>query len=173
MNLHQLLETVRNSRPSQWAKINQYGPIEPPHFHSSSDGRSITLDVTTHYEQAVFIENVNLSLAWGLDVDYSDPTSKHDRRRAFAWADAFVNSDVSLIYVDVRWAGALVYRQTLAIVDGSHGCIPLPRTAGSNPDDTPKYEVSSDEVALAKLIGLLTDSDPTEQTLHSIGAEIV
>jgi hypothetical protein len=105
MRLDDLRRLVADSAPSDWHKIGCYGAGADP-----SDRRG-------HRSVFVFREDVNLAMAHGAPIDDGEP-----------WEDAELapgpRHEVRGVLLDVFWAGALVDRQALHLVDDGRGILP-------------------------------------------------
>jgi len=105
MRLDDLRRLVADSAPGDWHKIGCYGTGADP-----SDRRG-------HQSVFVFREDVNLTMAYGAPIDDGEP-----------WEDAELapgpRHEVRGVLLDVFWAGALVDRQALHLVDDGRGILP-------------------------------------------------
>ncbi len=105
MRLDDLRRLVADSAPGDWHKIGCYG--------AGADSS----DRPGHCSVFVFRADVNLTMAYGAPIDDGEP-----------WEDAELapgpKHDVRGVLLDVLWAGALVDRQALYLVDGGRGILP-------------------------------------------------
>jgi hypothetical protein len=105
MQLDDLRRLVADSAPGDWHKIGCYG--------AGADSS----DRLGHWLVFVFRADVNLTMAYGAPIDDGEP-----------WEDAELapgpNHDVRPVLLDVFWAGALVDRQALYLVDDGRGILP-------------------------------------------------
>jgi hypothetical protein len=105
MRLDDLRRLVADSAPGDWHKIGCYGAGADP-----SDRRG-------HRSVFVFREDMNLTMAYGASIDDGEP-----------WEDAELapgpRHEVRGVLLDVLWAGALVDRQALHLVDDGRGILP-------------------------------------------------
>jgi hypothetical protein len=105
MRLDDVRRLVANSAPRDWHKIGCYG--------AGADSS----DRPGHRSVFVFRADVNLTMAYGAPVDDGEP-----------WEDAELAPgpmhDVRVVLLDVLWAGALVDRQALYLVDDGRGILP-------------------------------------------------
>ena len=105
IRLDDLRRLVADSAPGDWHKIGCYGAGADP-----SDRRG-------HRSVFVFRADVNLTLAFGAPIDDGEP-----------WEDAELapgpKHEVRGVLLDVFWAGALVDRQALHLVDDGRGILP-------------------------------------------------
>lgn len=89
------------------------------------------------------------------------------RELRFKWSGKFINSAVTVIWVDFFWNNALIDRVELARVNGGHGLIPVPDL---------KLQVSDFELAVAHLVHELSGGSHHERPgrhLDRIGATAV
>ena len=105
MRLDDLRRLVADSAPGDWHKIGCYGAgADSSRRHG-------------HRSVFVFRADVNLTMAYGAPVDDGEP-----------WEDAELapgpKHDVRVVLLDVLWAGALVDRQALLLVDDGRGILP-------------------------------------------------
>jgi hypothetical protein len=105
MRLDDLRRWVADSAPGDWHKIGCYG--------AGADSS----DRPGHWSVFVFRADVNLTMAYGAPIDDGEP-----------WEDAELapgpNHEVRPVLLDVFWAGALVDRQALYLVDNGRGILP-------------------------------------------------
>lgn len=138
MHLNDLRDTIINSRPDDWTAVSD-GPLYLGRISPSYGAGGASIVVDSHYRLAIYNEDVDLRLAWGLvaATGLSYPNLK--------WPDPTINR----IYVDAFWGGALVARWTLLDVDG-HRCY-LPEL--SHPPTG--WTVTCSEEKLARLVQTL------------------
>ena len=105
IRLDDLRRLVADSAPGDWHKIGCYGA-----------GADLS-DRPGHWSVFVFRADVNLTLAFGAPIDDGEP-----------WEDAELapgpKHEVRGVLLDVFWAGALVDRQALYLVDDGRGILP-------------------------------------------------
>jgi hypothetical protein len=105
MQLDDLRRLVADSAPGDWHKIGCYG--------AGADSS----DRSGHRSVFVFRADVNLTMAYGAPIDDGEP-----------WENAELapgpEHEVRGVLLDVFWAGALVDRQALYLVDDGEGILP-------------------------------------------------
>jgi hypothetical protein len=121
MTFDEITQVLEESTPDDWYEV----PLA-----SGWDSFVWTLAITTfggdrrqvievegHYSRAVYCDNPDLGLAWGLKSqdEFTEP-----------WTQAFADKTASSQYVDVLWNGMLIDRFVHVVVDGGRSAIPLP-----------------------------------------------
>jgi hypothetical protein len=159
MRLDEIRQLVMMSLPQDWHRIaagpnNRDRSIVTEHY--GADGEKHTeLNVTGHYEFMVLRVDVDISVAWGMDVDV-DPEDRG--LRVEGWATKLeLPKPPRLFFADTFYRGALVDRDLLC--DAGDVCLPLPDPAGIADELQPKtdglryrYRASRRHIALARLI---------------------
>ena len=169
MNLNELRQILTESRPHQWWKLDATGPLYRNGWVMTSGGgrEGHDLEVTWHHEAAVYRDDIDLTIQWGMDMDPGD-----DDRRHFDWAEKFINPKVHPWWVDVFWRGVLVDRYGVVSVDGGHGLVPFPHTAGESPDW--HNAVTEREVAVVHLVDHLGGGhDRSVNYIQQVGFRVV
>src|SRR5437763_81460 len=121
MTLDELRNLVLASGPYDWNRIlpigatylNRFGTVGHP-------GRESHLEHSEHTNRASYLHDVNLGLAWGMDVDADDDGD----RVALPWRDRFPDKKVSRAFVELFWAGMLVDRELIYYADGGRVVLP-------------------------------------------------
>ncbi len=116
MNLRKLIDTVIDSAPEDWHLI-----ADAPSYrdHLSFDGQPEVLRVEAHSNVGVYIPNVSITTAWGLEwnKNYQDE-----------WCKNFPDPSAHGCYLDMFFNNALIHRTAYIWVDGIK--LPLPRPRG-------------------------------------------
>lgn len=158
MRLAEIREMLTNSTASDWNKITCWGAGTGPSYRNvfeswQSSGEVMQTGVDSHGNTAVFREDVNLSVAWGLDRD-NRWWDRSDRGLSFSFEDNFPDSKITVLFADVFWAGTLVDRHYLMAVDGGRAYLPLSQVrkvgAGMGPDSYEEYFVE-ESLPIARL----------------------
>lgn len=137
MRYDEVTKLVTSSSPEDWAMISE-GPLFLDRFTNiMSDGRD-WLEADSHNYLVINKADVNLRLAWGLELD----SGLHFE----GWS--FPDQSISQFAVDAFWQGALVARWTLLLVDGARSYLPVPERVA----DRSGWTASADEIALARLL---------------------
>lgn len=101
MTLDELLNTVRNSAPDDWESIERHpiGQAEPGHVY-----------------HAAYRADLRVGLVWGLVAA---------ERFEEEWATGFSDPHAERHFVDFLYSGAVVHRESVVLVDGGRGYLPL------------------------------------------------
>jgi hypothetical protein len=147
MNLRELLNTVSGSSPEDWHGIGCWGHSSGPsyHDHLSYRGQSNVFHVKTHSDVAVYIPDVSITMAYGLDIAEGNYEQE--------WVKNFPNGNARIHYVDVFFNNALVYRDAYVAVDGGGILLPVPRRA-----DNGDLEVAERACMFVKLLDSMSQS---------------
>lgn len=182
MRFTELIDTVRESTREDWNKITCWGGLGPSyrdrlHFWTSyGDGAPVhSVGGDSHGLVAVFRDDIDLTMAWGMDRDWDPDGEKRDL--SFPWQKNMPDPSVSVIFGDIFYRGSLVHREFLVVVDGGRGTMPLGRTrrkAGKDllsrdPADVEEVATSW-EVAFARLLNSFeARSEDFDRYLGSMG----
>jgi hypothetical protein len=130
MKLQDVRRILTESEGCQWSKLDSAGPLYRNGFGTWTTADNQGIDVTWHHSAAVYRDDIDLTVQWGMKLD-----ATRDRGHwAFPWAENFMSKDVTPYWVDVFWRGSLVDRYAAVSVDGAHGLVPMPHTAGEEPN---------------------------------------
>jgi hypothetical protein len=159
MRLDEIRQLVMMSLPQDWHRIAG-GPSKRGRFivteRRGADGDTHTeLNVTGHDEFMVLRVDVDISVAWGMEIDI-DPEDRD--LRVEGWAKKLeLPKPPRLFFADTFYRGALVDRDLLC--HAGNVCLPLPDPADIADELQPKtdglryrYRASRRHIALARLI---------------------
>ncbi len=124
MRLDDLLETIINSKRSDWTHIPCWGAFSGPSYRDSFsfygvyEGQKQVLHHNSQPNVAIYIPDIAITMAFGLD---SNPNFKEP------WIERFTNSEASSSLVDVFHNGVFVFRSTYVNVDGGKAKLPMPK----------------------------------------------
>ena len=129
MNLYALRETIEASETSDWQLIlDEGGSFFRYKLTPEPTDSGLVLDATAHTNHAVLINDLDISISWGLDPYES--SIRPDRQLSFPWVQGMMDDSTFVLLVDVFYRGTLVERVPCVGVDGSNAFIPVPhRTA--------------------------------------------
>jgi hypothetical protein len=164
MRLDEIRQLVMMSLPQDWHRIAggpSYRDRSIVTERRDADGdrhdgdKHTELNVTGHDEFMVLRVDVDISIAWGMDVDI-DPEDRG--LRVEGWANKLeLPKPPRLFFADTFYRGALVDRDLLC--HAGDVCLPLPDPAGIADELQPKtdglcyrYRASRRHIALARLI---------------------
>lgn len=174
MKLEELRRAIRNSSKEDWHQLTCWGGGGPSYLNSyttwsGAEGCS-GIEVDSHGNLAVYQDDVDLRLAWGLDRD------SRDEKLHLPWQDRFPNPKVTASFVDVLWRGSLVDREVYWVVDGGRAYLPCGRDTYENQDSadvtTWKWlteEIAPWEYALIKLVHSFEHSEDFDQYFDRAG----
>ena len=111
MTLDEIRSIIVSSSPSDWY-VAPVGPV-CPHAVGQCSARS------EYAGRATFMPNVNLALAFGLDVDHEVLDVD------LGWNRRFGDPRISRSYADVLWCGMLIERRMQLNVDDCRAVFPL------------------------------------------------
>jgi len=110
MTLDEIRSIIVSSSPSDW----YVAPLGPTYLHSFGGERPVE-----HAGRACFIPEINLGLAFGLDVDHEE------LELDLGWNWRLCNPAVSRSFADVLWCGMLIERRMQLNVDGCRAVFPI------------------------------------------------
>jgi hypothetical protein len=162
MELRQLINTVIDSAPEDWHLIAD-APSFHDHlqFHEVYDGQPNVLYAEAHHSIGVYIPDVSITIAWGLEW-------RKDFREE--WCKKFPDPKAHGGFLDVFFNNALVYRAVYVWVDGIF--LPLP-----HPKDE-RLEVTKRACKLMEVIDRMgksprQDFNPYESDVAHAGFTVV
>lgn len=170
MRYDEIRKLIIGSSPDDWAVVESGGEVYLDRFEEHVFGGESRLSVAGHNRLAVYKDDVDLRLAWGMTVE----TGLKFR----GWEFGAIERQ----RVDGFWRSALVTRWPVLRVDGGRCYLPSPQpavvSAGTGRRDhiVTGWTVGESGVALARLLQLLvrpgggTDFD---SYLRESGAVIV
>ncbi len=169
MRLDEIRKLVTESQPEDWHKMTVGGTAAPSYkqtlvTHKINDEPAETV-AEEHGYLAVYKEDVDLSIAWGLEEDgyYGDR-----KEYVFPFLDNFANKGVRKITLDVFWAGNLVDRHTLLSVDGWRAYLPIPEFRIIGNGSSEEY-FSTESLVYARLAHKLTNVEDFYQYVSMSG----
>jgi len=171
MRLREILDAVLESAPEDWHKIPCWGASSGPSyrdhhkFYEVYAGQENVLVTRSHPEIAVFLPDVSITMAWGLDCN---PEFKED------WANKFPDPNASSHFVDLFYSNALVFREVYVNVDGARCGLPLPSLKFDADRKVVGREVPRDKYRFFSLLESISGSrHEFDQYLERAGFELV
>jgi len=165
MNYDALVDTVLSSSPSEWTRVA--GRVAPQFVGEVSAGDQRWLEVAEHDSRWVLKQDVQISLAYGMDS--SDP----EFSLSFPLMDKFSDPKITGIWVEMQLNGVAIRRVQLILVDGARAVLPTPRNVvrGDSPADFELvgYSTTRAEVTLARLVDELNGRTEFDSYLERSG----
>lgn len=122
--LGEIRDLVRTSNATDWHKIED-GPTYRSRFgYSTGPGEQWRLEEDSHPITLVYIPDVDLTVAHGIDFDPLRSDSELE------WSRMFPDKSVHICLADIFWRGSLVDRVDYVHVDGRRGILPIGRGHG-------------------------------------------
>jgi hypothetical protein len=137
MNYGELTTMVIKSSAQDWVLAGR-GPLYLDRFTNVSSQDVQWIESDSHNSLAIYKPDVNLQVAWGLELD--------DELLFNGWT--WPDPGISRFAVDAFWQGALAARWTLLLVDGARSYLPDPQRAS----DGSGWTAKTSEIALARLL---------------------
>lgn len=172
MRLDDLRVTVRESARTDWHKITCWGSGSGPSYRDRLTSGRINGDYVeyeSHGNVAVYIPDIDISIAWGLDRD------RDDRDLHFEWDGTFADSKTTVTFADIFYRGSLVDREYHANVDGGRALLPIGHTrfTADSPKHGPnaKFEVvtSQWQVDFARIVHSFEHAENFDRYLERAG----
>jgi hypothetical protein len=154
----EIRKMIISSSPDDWALIEVTGDVYLERFEVRGTGDETSLDVEGHTYLAVYKDDVDLRLAWGM---------RSETGLTFEGWD-FPDRSIDREYVDGFWRGALVIRWPVLAVDGHRCYLPSPQLSvfrtesESRDDEVAGTTVKASDVGLARLLHRLVGRDDRE-----------
>ena len=125
MTYNDFINMVANSSIEDWNVIGCWGYGAGPSYKNRfefyeiyGDEKSV-LKEESHGMYAVFKNNINISLAFGLTINENFKEE---------WANSFPDPQASSQFVDLFFANTLVERIAYVVVDGGRAKLPMPES---------------------------------------------
>lgn len=154
MKFEDLMSTIVNSDPERWNQISD-GPLYKDQFISSTSAKGNELMTDAHTNVAVYKDDLDISIAWGLDA-HDSWFDKEKTVLTFDLNKRFADQKVHTIIVDVFWRGSLVEREYVLAVDGYRAYLPLPtgkKVAGDGAESATYKDVfNASEIPFARFM---------------------
>ncbi|WP_079620328.1 hypothetical protein [Mycobacteroides abscessus] len=166
MDLHTIRQKIIDSTREDWNKITCWGSGSGPSYHyglASEQGENgVETEAKDHGNIAVLIEDVDITIEWGLDPDES--LWFNGAPRDFDFSDflpTFPDKDARRMYVDIFYRGNLVDRELYVVADGARYYVPIPRTTypnktghGFTADEVgaPEHHYTNWDIGLARVV---------------------
>lgn len=172
LRLDDLRVTVRESARTDWHKITCWGSGSGPSYRDRLTSGRINGDYVeyeSHGNVAVYIPDIDISIAWGLDRD------RDDRDLHFEWDGTFADSKTTVTFADIFYRGSLVDREYHANVDGGRALLPIGHTrfTADSPKHGPnaKFEVvtSQWQVDFARIVHSFEHAENFDRYLERAG----
>jgi hypothetical protein len=123
VRLDELRRIIQGSDPDDWYVIKHQGPSYHDWLAGTVSKDGYRLEVNTHYATASYKPDVNLTVGWGMNLDFEHHGERaHDR--TFEWSKVLSDSKVRLAFADFFWCGALVDRFSYVVADGGRAVLP-------------------------------------------------
>ena len=171
MRYDEVRKLITGSSPDDWAVIEGEGNIYLHQLEEVSSGGQRWLEAESHAHLALYKDDIDLRLAWGMT---------HTTGLAFEGWD-FPDRSINRLLVDGFWRGSFVTRWPVLTVDGDRCYLPypLPAVAAAGAAAGQHFvtgsRVKASEVALARLLQQLAGREDREFDvyLRRTGAVIV
>lgn len=166
MTRDELLKMIKTSSPRQWRQITE-GPTYRGFFvESGAYGEPAGVRYLEHPHTAVFEDDVDLTVAWGLD-----PTSAIDSGTLdFGFPNNFPDPDASEDLADFFYRGALIHRERLLSVDGNRALLPICMQRASRADKKKlEFFTTSESRDVARLVHSFTHPADFDEYLSRAG----
>lgn len=141
-SLQELRVTISDSNASHWNVVGEPGPTYRDRFAVTLGPAGAHMEADSHLSLAVFKADVDLSIAWGMDLDFAWIDGTLRDRRKFDWASAFPDESVWVSIADVFWRGSLVDRVHYVLVDGARALLPWAREYDGLKTSRYEYDVA-------------------------------
>lgn len=178
MRYAEVLDMIDRSSAEEWNHIGCLGSGAGPSyknvFYTWDDHKhGLVTGVDSFPNHAVYKEDVNLSMAWGLDRDERHWESNR-MPLSFDFSENFPDTSVSVFFADVFWAGTLVERRYLISVDGGRCALPMPQVRKTTEESGRGFEevLISEDLPLARLLHGLEGTDDFDHYVRASGLRI-
>lgn len=165
MTRDQLRKLVMASDGPDWSVISGYAPTYFDSFSEvrkgtaigpgGGDGTTVWLEHTAHNGRAVFVEDIDIGMVWGMRPTHSSESGSYED-----WSVQFPDTNVQAHVVEVLYRGQPVDVEIVASIDGGRCTVPWPKPRLSGEINDPKveaWEITQWEYDLARVLHQLTD----------------
>ncbi|ELB95049.1 MULTISPECIES: hypothetical protein [Rhodococcus] len=179
MKLDELRKIIRETTTEDWNHIHCWGGGAGPSYRDRTvtalvgKTDAIENEVESHGNVAILRDDIDISIAWGLDLDFRGLRDAGSRPpRSFDWAKNFPNEDVWISIGDIFYRGSLVDRVLFAVVDGGRVLLPWAHEQFSGPDEG-DVVTSSWEYDFARLVDHFEGVSEFDEAFAAAGFKIV
>jgi hypothetical protein len=126
MQFYELRGLIQKSDASEWHRVDE-GPTYRYRFaaYYESGGENYRLEQDSHGDAAVYIPDIDLTIAWGMDEEFTHISDFGPMDKTLKWAEAFPDSTWKISRADIFWRGSLVDRADYIAVDGFRAYLPI------------------------------------------------
>ncbi|NIL86545.1 hypothetical protein RhoFasGS6_03949 [Rhodococcus fascians] len=143
MTLDELRTLIQESNATDWSAIKYEGPTYRDRLMGTGSGAAGDgVGVNSHHSTAIYRPDIDLTLAWGMPMDFRYSGSVSNRDRTFDWSKKFPDSEVSVELADFFWRGSLVERVAYVLVDSSRAVLPWALEYDGLKTDRYEYDVA-------------------------------
>lgn len=165
VNLIELRQIIIDSSPDDWHKIYRQGPTYRDRFGEWSSPANGTsgLNHDSHVSTVVFINDIDLTISYGMSETHRDGSSSLD----FKWSENFADKKIHQISLaDIFWRGSLVDRVNFVNVDGARAVLPLG-------DGNQGLRITAFEQSVARLLDWIEGNRQFESYYDRVDYEVV
>lgn len=153
MTFEEFRSLILKSQPTDWRMIPGPGPTYRETFATSyTPGGPVHLDVNEHHSVAVYTPDIDVTVVFGMPMDFKCSDDHGPDKRSFEWSTNFPDPETSLRLADFFYRGSLVDRVVYVIVDGARAILPWAR-------DHDGHKADSHDYAVARLLHMLDNSE--------------
>jgi hypothetical protein len=127
MNFWELRRLIQTSDPLEWHKIDRGPTYRSRLIAAHQPGiEQPRLEEDSHPSVAVYIPEVNITMAYGMGEELPGADGPIRIDRHFDWMEAFQDPTGWRIgFADIFWRGSLVDRTDYILVDGFRAVLPI------------------------------------------------
>lgn len=126
MRFDEFRSQVEQSDPAEWRKVPSDGPTYRVRYGSIwSHDSGHRVEINEHHSVGVYTPDIDITLAFGLNIDFDYADDRHPMKRSFEWAaEAFGDPEISVFFADLFYRGALIDRVNYVLVDEFRVALP-------------------------------------------------
>jgi len=125
MNFWELRGTIQKSDSSEWRRIDSGVTYRDRFVTCYGPGRNHRLEHDSHTDVAVYIPDVDLTIAYGMDNELSRIDDYGHSDSALDWTKVFPGKHWKVLVADIFWRGSLVDRVAYIAVDDYRAYLPI------------------------------------------------
>jgi hypothetical protein len=125
MNFWELRGTIQKSDSSEWRRVDSGVTYRDRFVPCYGGGRNYRLEHDSHSDLAVYIPDVDLTIAYGMDEELSPIDDSGHIDKTLEWSEVFPDRHRKVLIADIFWRGSLVDRVDYIAVDGYRAYLPI------------------------------------------------
>ena len=125
MTFDEFRSLIEKSQPTDWRVIPGDGPTYQVRYGAiTTPETGPRVDINEHHTLSVYTPDIDITLAFGMNMDFEYVDDRAPVRRTFDWSSHFPDEETTVCIADLFYRGSLVDRVNYVLVDGARACLP-------------------------------------------------